>query len=57
MRWPRGYTRACRVRRTTMKTRKIFGMYIGEILFGTMVLAVFVAAMMLAVNSVCPAYQ
>ena len=40
-----------------MKTRKIFGMYIGEILFGTMVLAVFVAAMMLAMNSVCPAYQ
>ena len=40
-----------------MKTRKIFGMYIGEILFGTMVLAVFVAAMMLAVNSACPAYQ
>lgn len=40
-----------------MKTRKIFGLYIGEILFGTMMMAGFVAALMLAVNSVCPAYQ
>lgn len=40
-----------------MKTRKVFGLYIGEILFGTVMIAGFVAAMMLAVNSVVPAWQ
>lgn len=40
-----------------MKTKKICGLYIGEILVGTIALCGFMAAMMLAVNSVIPAWQ
>ena len=40
-----------------MKTRKVFGLYIGEILLGTVCFCGFVAAMMLAVNMAYPAWQ
>lgn len=40
-----------------MKTKKLCGLYLGEILFGTMMLAGFMAVMILAVNSVFPAWQ
>lgn len=40
-----------------MKTRKIAGLYIGEILLGTFCLCGMMAVLMLAVNSVIPAWQ
>lgn len=40
-----------------MKTKKIAGLYIGEILLGMVVICGFVAALMLAVNMAIPAYQ
>lgn len=40
-----------------MKTKKIGGLYIGEILAGAVTMCIFVAVMALAVNSVAPAFQ
>lgn len=40
-----------------ISTMKICGLYIGEILLGTVVICGFVAALMLAVNMAIPAYQ
>lgn len=40
-----------------MKTKKIGGIYIGEILFGTAALFGIMAILMVAVNSVYPAWQ
>lgn len=39
-----------------MKTKKVFGIYIGEILLGTAVLFGMMAMLMVAVNSVYPAW-
>lgn len=40
-----------------MKTRKVFGLYIGEILIGVAFFGAITAAMMLAVNMAVPAWQ
>ena len=44
-------------RRIIMKTKKIGGIYIGEILVGTAALFGIMAILMVAVNSVYPAWQ